>query len=235
MEPQTTEQTPQQTPSTTQQTQQSPRAESPSGATMTREEIAEQARKAALEAISEGGAVNKSSEVEIERRVRSEIARSIAGEPAPDELDPLVAQLLTKPKEVLGHVIAVATETALEQVNERKSKDDLRQKAHGKVLGERPDVMNNKAAFRAVADFYETTDSKLGEEERAKEALRKYDLLMEEQGLGDAKARIAKASSVPNASAQPTAPQVTLVDESKMLREELDEDLAHFRKTRGQT
>lgn len=162
------------------------------------------------------------------------VAKAISGQDEPqDSVNPLLRKLVTDPDGVLATVAELSAQHTLEQIRRENAQEREFNSAYTELFQERPDLASSKANLKLVDTFYKNADPQKPIRDRVKEAVREFDLLMEEQGLGDSKSRIAKASTVTSASAGSSQPQATKQSETELLKQEQDERQARFRKSRN--
>lgn len=140
----------------------------------------------------------------------SAAARTLRGEPVDEDYNTMVLKkFVNDPINVLqsieDRVEARANEklAQFEQKQVQNQREDREVKAAIKtVLGSRPDVITSEEAMTIVDSFYKETASDRPHADRMKDALQKYDLLLERSGAGTAEARAAAASPARSAGNQ---------------------------------
>lgn len=182
----------------------------------------EAAKAAIAEQTKEAATVSKKDLDTAIANYKKELARSITGEKDEEEIDPVLKYLVNSPKETLLTVKEQAKAEALAEIRGQIAQEKQDIAAYNSVFGERPDIDLKGPEMKVIGALIKDTDEGLSTEERAKEALKQYDLMMEARGLGDAKKRIAEASSSVRASASKDAGNVP-VSEEEVYRSEIEE------------
>ena len=180
-----------------------------------KESIIEDAKKAIMEEVRKElktipqSAITKDdlerSLREQEGAIRKSIAREISGEKEKEEASPVIKRLVNDPEGFVSTILTMADEKANQRFlekekQEREQREFLveQQSAFKQVLKERHDVLSSNESKELFLSFYEKTREDISEKERMKEALIKYDLLLEKQGAGKAEERIRKAQGFSN-------------------------------------
>jgi hypothetical protein len=164
---------------------------------------------------------------------RKAIAKAVSGEPDEPKENPLLRKFVDNPEEVLAKVIEVAKDSAKKEIGEQVEQEKAFQHAWYQTLADRPDVTSSKNASDVFLQFYKATSNNKNEVERFKEALGRYDLFLEENNAGDAKARIEKARGLAVSTSMAASTEPKRKSEADMLAEEQAERKANYLRTRG--
>ena len=155
----------------------------------------------------------------------------------------ILQKFLDNPREVLT---ALKQETRREVLDEfRKERDREKeqqsaevekgrelQRAVVEVLEGRPDIRKNKSARETIDSFYAQASDDLSEKEKVEHAVRKYDLLMEDSGLGKAEERVKAVQTVSSRAGGKGEPPAGK-SEKEILVSYRDSRIDRFKKTHG--
>jgi len=193
------------------------------------------ARDAALAAVKDKLDSAEKKVSEVERSAQEQQKRLIAaltGKNDEPEVDPLTLKLLTNTEDVLNIYGEVLTEKILGKIADTATQAKSTQEAAKEILAERPDIARSRTAQAFIEREFRNDKSDKSPKEKFKEAVRSFDLLMEEHDLGSAEDRIKKAQSVPSgaASAPSKAPRESSAEAGKRY---LESRHKHWRQTRG--
>lgn len=131
------------------------------------------------------------------KRLRAAMGDAPTG-PTPNEA--LLQRFFEDPSSVLSVPYIRAKEEGakevLETIRTERQREKANEKATHEVLSVRPDIYTNEAAMELIGKYWSSEDDKLSPSEQLKSAVKKYDLLMEKSGAGDAEKRVAAAASL---------------------------------------
>lgn len=192
----------------------------------------EAARAAVAESQKEAATVSKKDLDNAIATYKKDLARTIGGEKEDDAVDPVLSYLVNSPRETLNTVKEQAKKEALDEIRGQMTREREDVAAYNKVFSQRPDVDLQGPEMKVIAALIKDVDESLSTEERATEALKQYDLMLEARGLGDSKKRIAEASTSVRASVSKDAGNVP-VSEEDVYRAELEENKQRERAMRG--
>lgn len=182
-----------------------PDADPKTGGVTIPDEVVEALHKKAIEAAKvEADRVAKEAVESQNKRIRAAIGDTPQVDPREKFFenflaDPINAFLATSEKAKEEAKRELRTELAQERQAER-----AKQQAVAEVIGPRPDIGSSESARKLISTLWTQQDENLPPAEQLKLAVRAYDLMMEENGLGDAESRVkAAASPTKTASATP--------------------------------
>lgn len=166
------------------------------------------------------------SKEEVERILSEQTARIAAalsgGAQEQQGIDPLTERLIRNPQDVLSAVHDLAVQNAEERYNARLSRMEEERRVAAELQSDRPDITGSKANATLLGKLFGLTAADKSPHDRMKEAISEYDRIMEDAGHGDAKKRVAKASSVESAGASHRAgSKEAKVSEAELFEKEL--------------
>lgn len=193
------------------------------------------ARDAALAAVKDklDSAEKKVSEIErLSQEQQKRLIAALTGKNDEPEIDPLTLKLLTNTEDVLNTYGEVLMDKVLGRIADTATQAKGTQEAAREILAERPDIARSKTAQAFIEREFRNDKSDKSPKEKFKEAVRSFDLLMEDHDLGSVEERIKRAQSVPSgaASAPSKAPRENSVEAGKRY---LESRQKHWRQTRG--
>lgn len=180
----------------------------------------------------EEGTISEDKVSELLNSQRAEIAKAISGEGEKPGVDPMTKALLTDTK---GTIAAIVNYTKNKIVEEMNAKDEVSQEeiqVATELKKERPDIWSDEDNSDIFARLYELQPEGSAKD-RVKGALAEYDKFQEKLGRGDAKERIAQASSTKSARGSSSESQDTPKSEEEYHQEFLNDRKARKEKIRS--
>lgn len=167
---------------------------------------------------------------EILAKNRADIARAVSGESGKEGPHPFISMLAEDPEEALKRLITISKDEAAKDFDQKLKdfKDEVKQtreieSAYNAVLSGRKDITSKESAQKAFLRFYEGTNSDLSEKQRFEEALKEYDLFLEEHGAGDSKKRLDSVLGLNVSGSSGGSNGATNKSDMDYAREELEE------------
>lgn len=152
-------------------------------------------------------AVEKAAEVatqkanEVIAAQNDRLRRAMGDEPADDgQKTALLKRFFEDPSGVLSVPYVRGKEEgareAVQQIRAERAAEKANERATHEVLSVRPDIYTNPEAMSLVSTYWAQEDKDLNPTEQLKKAVKKFDLLLEKSGAGDAEKRVAQAAAL---------------------------------------
>jgi len=168
---------------------------------------------------------------------RKNLANMILGNTGKSDRSPVKDLLESDPESafaIFGNALRdqlkseLMTEISAGKAYERELAD-----VSSKFSKERPDIVGDEKNATLWAGFYRGVDSDLPEKDKILDATKKFDLFLEEHGLGSKETRLEKFSSVRSGSNGASASKPEMKSEDAIWGDVRDERLARHEKIRN--
>jgi Asp-tRNA(Asn)/Glu-tRNA(Gln) amidotransferase A subunit family amidase len=165
--------------------------------------------------------------------LRKTIAKEIAGDPDESQINPIIAKLANDPDGFVLTLLDLAEQRVEKRFEGKAEKARERKDAYDEVLSDRLDVTASKIGRELFQSLYKATSEEKSESERFKEALTKYDLLLEEQGAGKAEDRINAAIGLSSSSSKQGTVETDKKTDADFIKEEREQQIKEFKASRN--